>query len=238
MIDKLSPNMIAHRGLHNKLIPENSLEAFKKCVERNISIEFDVHILKDGTLIVFHDDNLKRMTGIDKYLINCDYEEVSKLYLENSKEKIPTLDEVLKLVDGRVSLDIELKYDQKRYLLEKALIKRLKDYKGDFVLKSFDYKAVLYLKTHTNYKVGLLLYDTKKHKKETLWIERFILRHVNFLKLVKPDFVACELSMFPTCRIAKYRKKGHPVYIWTIRTKEELKTAKQYGDYYLVEKII
>lgn len=144
MIDKITPNMIAHRGLHNKLIPENSLEAFKNCVERNIPFEFDVHILKDGTIIVFHDANLKRMTGIDKYLINCDYEEVSKLYLGNSKEKMPTLDEVLKLVDGKVSLDIEFKYDQKRYLLEKALIKKLKDYKGDFVLKSFDYKAVLY----------------------------------------------------------------------------------------------
>lgn len=44
--------------------------------------------------------------------------------------------------------------------------------------------------------------------------------------------------MFPTNRIAKYRKKGHQVYIWTIRTKEELETAKQYGDYYLVEKVI
>jgi len=238
VINRLSSNIIAHRGLHNKLIPENSLEAFKKCVERNIPFEFDVHLLKDGTIIVFHDDNLKRMTGVDKYLINCDYAEINKLHLGDSKEKIPTLDEVLKLVDGKVFLDIELKFDHKRYLLENALIKKLKNYKGDFVLKSFDYKAVSYLKKHTDYKIGLLLYDTQKHKKETLWIERFILRNVNFLKFVKPDFVACELSMFPTSRIAKYRKKGHPIYIWTIRTNEELDDAKKYGDFYLVEKII
>ncbi len=238
MTSKLYSNVIAHRGLHDKVTPENSLAAFKKCVDRNISFEFDVHLLKDGTIVVFHDANLKRMTGMDKYIINCDYEEISKLYLNNTKEKIPTLDEVLELVNGKVLLDIELKYDQKRYLLENALIERLKKYKGDFILKSFDYKAVIYLKKHTNYKVGLLLYDTRKHKKETLWIERFILRHINFLKLVKPDFVACELSMFPMKRISKYREKGHLVYIWTIRTNEDLEYAKKYGDYYLAEKII
>ncbi len=238
MISKLSSNMIAHRGLHNKIVPENSLEAFKKCVDRNIPFEFDVHLLKDGTIIVFHDDNLKRMTGVDKYIMNCDYKDISGLYLNNSHERIPTLDEVLELVNGNVLIDIELKFDQKRYLLEKALIKRLKEYKGDFILKSFDYKAVMYLKKHTNYNVGLLLYDTNKHKKETLWIERFVLKHINFLKLVNPDFVACELSMFPMKRIAEYRKKGYPVYIWTIRTDEDLEYAKKYGDYYLVEKII
>lgn len=238
MISKLCSNMIAHRGLHNKIIPENSLEAFKKCVERNIPFEFDVHLLKDGTIIVFHDDNLKRMTGIDKYIMNCDYKDVSDLYLNNSKEHIPTLDEVLELVNGKVLIDIELKYDQKRYLLEKTLIKKLKEYKGDLILKSFDYKAVKYLKKHTNYNIGLLLYDTKKHKKETLWIERFFLKHINFLKLVSPDFVACELSMLPMKRITEYRKKGHSVYIWTIRTNEDLEYSKKYGDYYLVEKII
>ncbi len=238
MISKINSNMIAHRGLHNDVIPENSLAAFKECLKRNMPFEFDIHLLKDGTIVVFHDDNLKRMTGVNKYLINCDYEEISNLYLKNTKEKIPTLDEVLQLVNGKVLLDIELKYDHKRFSLEKELIEKLDKYKGEVVLKSFDFQTVLYLKKHTNYKIGLLLYDTRKHKKESLWIERFILRHVNFLKIVKPNFVACELSMLPADRIAKYRKKGHLVYIWTIKTNEDLEYAKEYGDFYLVEKII
>jgi glycerophosphoryl diester phosphodiesterase len=230
--------MIAHRGLHNNLIPENSLAAFRKCIERNIPFEFDVHILKDGTVIVFHDDNLKRMTGMDKYLISCDYDDINKLYLKNSKEKIPTLDEVLKLVNGKVLIDIELKYDQKRYLLEDAVIKILKKYKGPLILKSFDFKTVIYLKKKTDYSIGLLLYDIDKEKKDTLWIERFFLKSVNFLKLSKPDFVACQLSMLPDKRITKYREEGHPVYIWTISTEEELERAKEFGNYFLVEKIV
>lgn len=230
--------MIAHRGLHNNLIPENSLTAFKKCIERNIPFEFDIHLLKDGTIVVFHDDNLKRMTGLDKYLINCDYQEISKLYLKGTKEKIPTLDEVLELVNGKVLLDIELKYDHKRYLLENILLEKLKDYKGEVILKSFDFKTVLYLKKHTKSKVGLLMYDINKHKKETLWIERFILKRINFLKIVKPDFVACELSSLPLEDIKKYRDKGHDVYIWTVKTNDDLEKAKKYGDYFLVENII
>ncbi len=238
MINKISTDMIAHRGLHNNLIPENSLTAFRKCIERNIPFEFDIHLLKDGTIIVFHDDNLKRMTGLDKYLINCDYKEISELYLKGTNEKIPTLDEVLELVDGKVLIDIELKYDHKRYLLENKLLKRLNDYKGEVILKSFDFKTVLYLKKHTNYKIGLLMYDINKHKKETLWIERFILKRINFLKIVNPDFIACELSALPLEDVNKYRKKGHDVYVWTIKTNDELEIARKYGDYFLVENII
>ena len=64
----LTKNPIAHRGCHNKenQIYENTIEAFKQAVLNNYIIELDVHLLKDGKIIVFHDDNLKRLTGIDK----------------------------------------------------------------------------------------------------------------------------------------------------------------------------
>ena len=59
--------LIAHRGIHDNIdIPENTLQAFKKAVKNNISIELDVQLTKDNVLVIFHDDNLKRMTGINK----------------------------------------------------------------------------------------------------------------------------------------------------------------------------
>ncbi|MDR0831933.1 MAG: hypothetical protein LBM99_03435, partial [Bacillales bacterium] len=69
----LLDNFIAHRGLHNqniekdknKLLPENSLGAFQEAINKNYLIELDVHLLKDGTVVVFHDFNLKRMCGVD-----------------------------------------------------------------------------------------------------------------------------------------------------------------------------
>ncbi|MGN1162658.1 MAG: glycerophosphodiester phosphodiesterase family protein, partial [Christensenellales bacterium] len=59
---------IAHRGLHNNNIAENSISAFKNAVENNYAIELDVHQISDGTLVVFHDETLSRMTGKDGYL--------------------------------------------------------------------------------------------------------------------------------------------------------------------------
>ena len=62
-------NKIAHRGMFdNKKIPENSIKAFKKALKYNYSIELDVQLTKDNILVVFHDENLKRMTNIDKLL--------------------------------------------------------------------------------------------------------------------------------------------------------------------------
>ena len=55
----------AHRGFHNKPeIPENSMAAFRRAREHGFPIEFDVHIIADGSLVVFHDDALERETGV------------------------------------------------------------------------------------------------------------------------------------------------------------------------------
>ena len=61
---------IAHRGLHNDEIPENSLTAFDRAIEAGYPIETDVRIIDDGSVIVFHDDKLARMTGRDGYSCN------------------------------------------------------------------------------------------------------------------------------------------------------------------------
>ena len=54
---------IAHRGLHDKETSENSLNAFKKAIEKNTAIELDVHLTMDNELVVFHDSTLERMTN-------------------------------------------------------------------------------------------------------------------------------------------------------------------------------
>ena len=138
-LDFLRKPLIAHRGFfdNKKGIPENSMLAFQRAIDNDYTIELDVHILKDGKVIVFHDDNLKRMTGEDKLIKDCDYEEIEKLRLLGTNQKIPLFEEVLSLVDGKVALLIELKYDVKVGRLEKELIKILKNYKGKYAVQSF-----------------------------------------------------------------------------------------------------
>ena len=218
-------NIIAHRGIHNEAIPENSMKAFSLALKKNIPIEFDVHILKDKNFVVFHDDNLKRMTNKDKFIKECTYEEIKDLKLKNTNEKIPLLKDVLKLVDGKVLLDIELKMDVTDHSLEDGLIEILKDYNGEVILKSFDYRKVKYLKKHTNYKIGLLI-------KRMSGFKDFIIRNINFNILIKPDFLACNKNMLD-CKSVKTFKKD--IYIWTIKNKDELKIYK--SDYYISENI-
>lgn len=123
--DFLKQNLIAHRGMHSikNGIPENSIKAFEKAIENSYIIELDVHILKDKSVIVFHDDNLKRMTGLNKDVRDVSYNEIKDLKLQNTNFNIPLLKDVLKLVDGKVPIIIELKTDVKCGSLEKETIK-------------------------------------------------------------------------------------------------------------------
>ena len=81
---------LAHRGLHNQQLDENSLGAFKAAIEHGYGIELDVHPLKDGGLVVVHDTNLKRVTGVDVNVETLSEEDLKKYPLLLSKEKIPT----------------------------------------------------------------------------------------------------------------------------------------------------
>ncbi|MEG0022190.1 MAG: glycerophosphodiester phosphodiesterase family protein [Bacilli bacterium] len=228
----------AHRGCHNEKIPENSMSAFKECLKKGTPFEFDVHILKDGNVIVFHDDNLIRMTGKNKKINECTLEDLKHVYLLNSNEKIPLFKDVLNLVNGKVMLDIELKFDHKKYLLEDEVIKLLKDYKGDVILKSFDYKTVNYLKKNTNYKVGLLFPNIDNPKYGYNKLKKFLIRNTNFNYIIKPDFIACQKTALNDKPIKKYKKSGKPVIVWTIKSKEELKKYKDGADSYILENII
>ena len=57
----------AHRGVHS-IYPENSLPAFQSAIDANLAIELDIHLSSDGKIVVFHDDNIKRMTGANEYI--------------------------------------------------------------------------------------------------------------------------------------------------------------------------
>ena len=82
---------IIHRGNYNYNYPENSIAAFRNTLSYKKPIELDIHILKDNTIIVFHDANLKRMCEVDIDIKNLTYDEISKYKLKNTIYKIPTL---------------------------------------------------------------------------------------------------------------------------------------------------
>lgn len=225
-IDFILKTPIAHRGLHNAKAPENSLAAFKLAVAHGNVIELDVHMLADGKVVVFHDDNLKRMTGVDAAIKDEIYDELSGLRLKDTKEKIPLLTEALDLIKGKVPVIIEIKYDRSAREICPALIKIMSDYAGQFVVKSFDPKIVFYFRRKAPY-IGRGQLATKKN---------FFLQNLYFNFLTKPDFISYDIRYLPKKRVEKIRRKI-PVLGWTVRNKNDLACAKKYCDNYIFENI-
>ena len=230
--------LIAHRGLHNieKGIAENSIPAFEKSIENNYIIELDVHILKDRNVVVFHDDNLKRMTGIDKEIKNMTYEDVKELRLQNTYQTIPLLTEVLNLINGKVPVIIELKCDVKRGILEKEVINILRKYKGEYAIKSFDPLRIFYFRNHFTEGIrGILISDLKNKKCSKF--KKTLLKSMIFNIICKPDFISCDIRLLPNKKIDRIRRKMI-ILSWTIKNKYDLEKSKKYSDNSICEKII
>ena len=201
--------IIAHRGVHNnKEFPENSMIAFRKALDKEYAIEFDIEITKDGVLVIHHDDNVKRLTEIDKNIEDMDYSEVKELRLLDTDEKIPTFKEVLDLVDGKVFLDIEIKSTKRVDEVVDKTLKELENYKGELSLKSFDPRIVSNLKKKTNkYKIGLLVMkDSANHGLNFLVKTKLIY-------LTKYDFLAANKKMLNEEFYKKNIKKC-PLQVW------------------------
>lgn len=209
----LEDKAIAHRGIYdNKTVAENSLSAFKECIKENIPIELDVHLLRDNEIVVIHDDNLKRLTRLKRRLKDLTYKQIEDLTLLETDDKIPTLKEVLDLVDGKVPLIIELKYDNPPSMLEKEIVKLLDDYKGQFAIKSFHPLIVYWFKKNRpNYIRGLLVPNNGDS------LRRKILHSMILSNLADPDFISVDIRR----NNKKLFKKNIPILGWTIKNQHD-----------------
>ena len=218
--------IIAHRGVHdNKKTPENSLSAFKKAIELKLPIELDIQLTKDNQLIVFHDKDLVRMTDSHNCVKDLTLEEIKKLKLLNTKEKIPTLKEVLELINSKVLIDIEIKNTEKINEISNTLLEELKDYKGNFIIKSFNPNIIKYLKKQKpSYTYGILISDKQPNK-----LKKFLSTSNLLLQYYKPDFISISKYLINNKNFKKFGK-DHPILIWSINSKEELKKY-HYQDY-------
>jgi len=236
-ISFLTKSLIAHRGVHNmkNKIPENSLKAFKRAIEGNYIIELDVHILKDNEVVVFHDDNLKRMTGIDKFIKDMTYDEIKKIKLGDTDQTIPRLEDVLKLIKGKVPLIIELKYDVKCGVLEREVINILKKYKGEYAVKSFNPFSINYFRKNFPEVIRGQLFSNFRTKKMSK-LKSFFYNNMLYNLISKPDFISYDIRSLPSKKINRLRK-NKIILGWTVRNSDDLNKARKYCDNYICENI-
>jgi glycerophosphoryl diester phosphodiesterase len=141
-ISWLTRHPIAHRGFHdlNRSRWENTLSAFGAAVERGYAIECDVHLTLDGEVVVFHDNDLMRLTGTEGFVWQRTAAEFGALRVGGTADHVPTLAELLALVRGRVPLIIELKgIPGKDDGLVAKVAEALKSYSGKVAIMSFDH---------------------------------------------------------------------------------------------------
>ena len=208
---------IAHRGLHkNKIIPENSMLAFKAAIEKNYAIEFDINITKDNQIVVFHDDDLNRLCNKKENIEDVSYDFLKDLNLYESNEKIPLLKELLDQVAGKIPLIIEIKKHKNIGLLENILLEMLKEYKGEYFICSFEKDILFWLeknkpKERRGLIFGSLPIKFKKYEKIAFLYKYF---------KSKADFISLEDKLIDSSIYDFCKKKKLDILVWTIKDKK------------------
>jgi glycerophosphoryl diester phosphodiesterase len=236
-IEKRNTLMIAHRGLSG-IETENTNAAFIAAANRSYyGIETDIHLTRDGEVVICHDSNMLRTYGIDMIIEDHTLAELRECRAIGNGEEIPLFSEFLSLVDGQVPLVIELKGAKKDAPLAEAAAKILRDYKGVYCVESFNPVLVkAFAKAMPEVPRGYLTtrFFTQGRRTLLYWMAQCLL--FNFL--FRPDFIAYEhvgagrLPMTLVCGLFRC----HAV-TWTIRTEEELKAAKPHFDTLICENI-
>lgn len=231
----------AHRGLHSKehLIPENSIKAFKEAIKRHLGIELDVHLTKDGKVVVFHDDDLFRMCHVHGTIEEKTYADLKQLYLDNTSEQIPLLTEVLTLVDGRVPLLIELKLPGRDTALCRKTQEILDAYHGSYLIQSFNTLVLHWYRSHAPQVLrGQLSSNLMKDKEKNVMFLRFLSTFLLLNLIGQPDFISYKYKDRKNLSLILLQNLYHtPIAVWTLRNERDYIAAKKCYNIVIFEKI-
>lgn len=210
----------AHRGLYDNEhgIPENSIAAFRRAVDKGYGIELDVHLTADNQLVVFHDDTLTRMCGMNKKISSFLYSDLMQLRLLGTEEGIPLFKDVLELIDGKVPLIIELKVDgSNQNLLCPLVWQLLSRYKGDYCIESFHPFVLQWFKRHEPQVVRGQLSCNFFKENPHCDIVLFLMSNLMTNFFTHPDFIAYKYLDLDNPAVIYNRKLFHIMtVVWTI----------------------
>lgn len=227
----------AHRGLwRTDGPPENSLAAFEAACRAGYGIELDVQISADREAVVFHDDSLSRMTGVDADVWDVSAAELGQALLLDGPETIPTLAQVLDLVAGRAALLVEIKAGPGiGGALEGRTAELLDRYAGEAAVISFEPDALSWFARHRPDRARGL--DATGLSDEQILADggAAAMDFERALKTGRPDFLVLETASASGSLAARHRASGVPVLAWTVRSAEEAATLAPYCDSIIFE---
>nr|WP_042180767.1 glycerophosphodiester phosphodiesterase family protein [Kibdelosporangium sp. MJ126-NF4]CEL14572.1 Glycerophosphoryl diester phosphodiesterase [Kibdelosporangium sp. MJ126-NF4]CTQ88937.1 Glycerophosphoryl diester phosphodiesterase (EC 3.1.4.46) [Kibdelosporangium sp. MJ126-NF4] len=222
---------IAHRGLYDaEEFAENSSAAFRHAIDLGVPFEFDVQLTSDGHPVVVHDRDLTRVVGSSTPPVSeLDLHQTRQLPVAATGQPIPTLDDVLEVVNGTVPVVV----DVRRWRasgdsgLEQAVAARLRRYSGEAAIQSFDPIAVHRLrKLLPERPVGQISGGLASVGPILRAIGRTMVTNL----ITRPQYIAYELSELPTTFVSFWRSRGLPVIGYTAHSDEEEHRAKDLAD--------
>lgn len=229
----------AHRGLHGPGRAENSLAAFEAACRAGYGVELDVRLSRDGQPVVFHDGTLERLCGDSRRPEELTVGQLKALSLRPTGDSIPTLDEALTCLAGRVPLLVEIKSSRRLFRLTGAVCARLQAYPGDYLVQSFHPLCLWRLRwTAPGMARGQLLASRGGRSGSAFWAVGSALAGLTVNALSRPDFVSYDIS--DACNPAPHLQRAlyaTPMAAWTVRTREELALARSRGEMVIFEGI-
>ncbi|MEC3419038.1 glycerophosphodiester phosphodiesterase, partial [Bacillus cereus] len=205
------PIIMAHRGYISKGV-ENTKEAVQGAIDAKADYaEIDVLQTKDGELAVIHDLKLKRLANANVHVSDLTMAELRQLTLSQDglSGQISTLDEIIKLANGKIKLNIEVKLHGGEKDFVNKVLKTIKDneFEKQCVIQTLHYPLIKEFKrANPDIKVGYILYASRAN-----------------LKNVKADFYVAEEYMLNKKLVKEARKLNKPIYVWTVNDMESLK---------------
>lgn len=237
----LTARPIAHRGYHDAAAGrlENTLPAAEAAIPHNFAIECDVQLTADDAVVVFHDDTLDRLTVGTGDVHRKSLAELSAMRFRNSDARIPTLQQLLDLVAGRVPLVVELKsrWTNDRRLVA-AVSALLQSYSGPIAVMSFDPAMMTTMRKLAPTLPRGMLADRFTAADWPLLSrpQRLANRSMIGAATVLPDFIAYDVGALPASAPLALRHFFRlPLLTWTVRTAKDRATARAWADQIIFE---
>ena len=228
---------IAHRALHGPGAPENSAEAVEQAVAAGYGIEIDLQLSSDAVAMVFHDDTLDRVTDRTGPVRDQSAEALGAVPLTGGVAGLPTLAQVLGLVDGKVPLLIELKDQSSGQggtdgVLEAATANALSGYRGPVAVMSFNPAQVARMaELAPALRRGLTTSGFRpEHWRKMPPETAAYLRAIPDAARVGASFISHDHRDLDMPRVAELKAEGLSVLTWTIRSPEEEAAARRIAE--------
>lgn len=222
--------MFAHRGFYeiDQSVPENSLPAFQRAVDAGYGVELDVQLTKDKIVVVFHDDDLKRVCGVEGRVDAFTLDELQSFPLYGTAQRIPTFSDVLTVLGGHVPVIVELKSGGDWKGLCERTLPMLRAQQGDYCVESFHPLLVRWFYLHAPEILRGQLSEASRYSKRYMpFYQSIMMSRLLTNVLTHPQFIAYRIG--PKCLSARVSERlGAMKVAWTARPDDDMaKLARQ-----------